>query len=408
MFDLDKWQEIWEAIRKNKLRTFLTAFSVAWGVFILIVLLGAGQGLRNGAETQFLSDAINSINIEGGETTLPCNGMKPGRKIQLGNEDYFLLKQQIQHIQKISAVYAGWGSKAMSYQNRHGSYTFRSCLPGHAYLENASIIEGRFINEKDIQEYRKVCVIGMPVKEELFKNESPIHRFIDVEGTPFKVVGVFKDPGRGDETRIYVPLSTIQRAYNGANKIDNIWASIDDKSVENGEALVQEIRATMASKHHFDPQDMGAISVDNWSEQYKRIMSMLDGINIFIWFIGIFTLLAGVIGVSNIMMIVVKERTREIGVRKALGATPFSIVFLIVQEAIFITAVAGYAGLMLGIVVVELMSKYVKGDFFSHPTVNFQLAASATILIVVAGALAGFIPAMRAANIQPVQALKAE
>jgi putative ABC transport system permease protein len=408
MFDRDKWQEILGTISKNKLRTFLTAFSVAWGIFILIVLLGAGQGLRNGAESQFLRDAVNSINIDGGTTTIAYKGIQPGRRIQLTNDDFNLISTKVNHLEHHSAVFYGWNSKMMSYKNRHGSYTFRSCLPDHDYLENATILAGRFINNNDIKEFRKVCVIGTPVRDELFKTENPINKFIDVEGTPFKVVGVFTDPGNGDLPRIYVPLSTIQRAFNGENKIDNIWASIDKVAYENSDATVNQIRTMMAAKHHFDPADLNAINIENWSEEYKRIMTMLDGIRLFVWIIGIFTLLAGVIGVSNIMMIIVKERTKEIGVRKALGATPVSIVLLIVQESVFITAIAGYVGLVLGVAVLQVMSENISSDFFKRPEVNFNLAIMATLLIILAGALAGLFPALRASKVQPVEALRSE
>jgi putative ABC transport system permease protein len=246
------------------------------------------------------------------------------------------------------------------------------------------------------------------VRDELFKTENPINKFIDVEGTPFKVVGVFTDPGNGDLPRIYVPLSTIQRAFNGENKVDNIWASIDKVAYENSDATVNQIRNLMAAKHHFDPADLNAINIENWSEEYKRIMTMLDGIRLFVWIIGIFTLLAGVIGVSNIMMIIVKERTKEIGVRKALGATPSSIVLLIVQESVFITAIAGYVGLVLGVAVLQLMSENISSDFFKRPEVNFNLAVMATLLIILAGALAGLFPALRASKVQPVEALRTE
>ncbi len=408
MFDRDKWQEILGTISKNKLRTFLTAFSVAWGIFILIVLLGAGQGLRNGAESQFLRDAVNSVNIEGGATTMPYKGIQAGRRIQLTNEDFAMISSKVKHIERSSAVFYGWNSKMMSYKNRHGSYTFRSCLPDHDYLENATILAGRFINDNDIKEYRKVCVIGTPVRDELFKTEDPISKFIDVEGTPFKVIGVFTDPGNGDLPRIYVPLSTIQRAYNGENKIDNIWASIDKEAFENGAGMVNQIRNLMATKYNFNPADLNAVRVENWSEEYKRIMTMLDGIKLFVLIIGIFTLIAGVVGVSNIMMIIVKERTKEIGVRKAIGATPSSIVMLIVQESIFITAVAGYVGLVLGVGVLQIMSDNLNSDFFKSPEVNFNVAISATVLIIVAGALAGLFPALRASRVEPVEALRAE
>jgi len=407
MFDIDKWQEILGTISKNKLRTFLTGFSVAWGIFILIVLLGAGQGLRNGAESQFLNDAVNSINIEGGVTTMAYKGIKPGKEIILKTEDYDYLKNNLKHTDKISAA-LGANSAEMTYKGRHGSYMLRSCLPDHDYLENASMLSGRFINENDIKEYRKVCAIGYPLRDELFKNEDPINKYIDISGTPYKVIGVFTDPGNGDLNRAYVPLTTFQRASGSGKEVGTIWTNLQKDYAEEGDATVKEIRNMLAARYHFNPEDYNAVRVDNWGEEYKRIMSMLDGIKIFIWIIGICTLLAGIVGVSNIMMIIVKERTNEIGVRKALGATPVSIVMLVVQEAVFITAVSGYIGLVLGVGLLELMSDNLQGDFFKNPSIDFSLAISATLMIIFSGALAGFFPAMRAAKVQPVEALRAE
>lgn len=410
MFDLDKWQEIFGTISKNKLRTFLTAFSVAWGIFVLIILLGAGKGLRNGAEKQFMSDAVNSLNVESGETTMPYNGLKPGRTIQLTNEDFNIIKEKISHIEYSSASYRGRSANVLSYKNEHAAFTVRPVMPDHCFLENAQTLEGRFINQIDIREYRKVCTISVPVKEALFKNEeTPLNKFIDVGGIPFKVVGVFTDPGNGDNNRIYIPVTTAQRAYNGKNNIDNIWSSIDKGGLENSEAIVSNVRTMLAAKHNFDPADISAIRIENWSDNYVRIMNMLDGIKIFIWIIGVFTLIAGVVGVSNIMMIIVKERTKEIGVRKAIGATPSSIVMLIVQEAIFITAIAGYVGLVIGVGVLQLINMAgVEGDFFHRPEVDFNVAISATLLIIVSGALAGLFPALKAAKVQPVEALRSE
>lgn len=410
MFDIDKWQEIFGTISKNKLRTFLTAFSVAWGIFVLIILLGAGKGLRNGAEKQFMGDAMNSLWVEGGETTIPYKGLKSGRNIQLTNEDFDLINHHINHIEYSSAAYHGRKVYDLSYENQHAAFTVRPVMPDHCFLENAQTIEGRFINQFDIKEFRKVCAISVPVKDALFKNnEAPLNKFIDVTGIQFKVVGVFTDPGNGDNNRIYIPLTTAQRAYGGKNYIDGLWSSIDKAGLDNSEKIIIDVREMLSKKHSFSPNDLSAIRIENWSENYVRIMNMLDGIKIFIWIIGIFTLIAGVVGVSNIMMIIVKERTKEIGVRKAIGATPASIVMLIVQEAIFITAIAGYVGLVIGVGVLQLINMAgVEGDFFQRPEVDFNVAIAATVLIIVSGALAGLFPALKAAKVQPVEALRSE
>jgi len=407
MFDIDKWQEIFGTIKKNKLRTILTAFSVAWGIFILIILLAAGQGLRNGAQSQFGNDAANSIWIEGGQTSMPHAGYKPGRAITLRNADFYRVKNDVAGVDHASAVYRGWESRVLSYKNEHAAFTTRPCAPDHCILERAKIIKGRFINEIDFIEFRKVCTIGLPVKETLFKKEDPINKFIDVGGTKYKVVGIFNDPGKGDNDRIYIPLLTAQRVNGGKDQIGTIWASTGTVAPEGTEKMVSEIRNLLAKKYHFNPEDKNAIGIYNNNIEYARIMAMLDGIKYFIYVIGILTLVAGMVGVSNIMMIIVKERTKEIGVRKALGASPFSIVSLIIQESIFITSVAGYVGLMLGIAVVELIRSFkLEGDFFKDPDVNLNIALSSVGMIIIAGALAGLFPAIKASRVEPITALR--
>jgi putative ABC transport system permease protein len=407
MFDLDKWQEILGTIKKNKLRTILTAFSVAWGIFILIILLAAGQGLRNGAQEQFGNDAANSIWIDGGMTSMAYEGYKPGRTIQLHNADFYHIQKNIEGIDHATAVNHGHQTKILSYKNEHAGFIVRPVAPDHYLLEKAKIVSGRFINQIDFNEFRKVCIIGIPVRNALFKNEDPIDKFIDAAGTKYKVVGVFNDPGKGDNDRIYVPLLTEQRISNGKDHVGTIWASTGTVSVEGSELIADEIRKNLAKKYHFNPMDINALNVSNNNVEYVRIMSMLDGIKIFILIIGIFTLIAGVVGVSNIMMIIVKERTKEIGVRKALGATPFSIVSLIIQESVFITSIAGYVGLLAGIGVVEgLKAAGLEGDFFKDPNVDISIALLSVGLIILAGALAGFFPAIKAARVEPITALR--
>lgn len=407
MFDSDKWQEIFATIKKNRLRTFLTAFSVAWGIFILIILLAAGQGLKNGASAEFGNDAVNSIWIDGGQTSMAHDGYKPGRTIQLTNEDYLTLKYRTPGIDRATAVYRGWETKMLSYKKEHAGFTVRSCAPDHNILERAKIRSGRFINGNDFKEFRKVCVIGVPVQEALFKEEDPIGKLIDVAGTTYKVIGVFTDTGRGDNERIYVPLSTAQRVYNGRNHVNVLWVSTGTLNVAQSEVLSKKIRNDLARKYHFNPEDESALGLYNNNVEYKRVMGMLDGIKLFVLIIGIFTLIAGIVGVSNIMMIVVKERTMEIGVRKALGATPFSIIALIIQESVFITSLAGYIGFMAGFGLVEALKALgLEGAFFKNPEIDLGIALGAVALIVLAGALAGFFPALKAARVQPVDALK--
>lgn len=409
MFDKDKWQEIFAAMSRNKLRTALTAFSVAWGIFILIVLLAAGQGLRNGASAQFASDAVNSLWIDGGQTSMPFEGYKPGRRIQLHNSDLYHVKKNVPGVDLASSVYHGWESKVLSFKNEHAAFTVRSCAPGHDLLEKAALVEGRFINDIDFNEYRKVCVIGLPVRRTLFKGVPALHQYIDVGSTKYQVVGVFNDPGRGDNERIYIPLLTAQRIGNGKDEVDVVWAGTGTMTVEQSKELVVTLRNHFSKKYHFDPKDQNALNIYNNNVTFKRVMGMLDGIKFFIYIIGLLTLVAGIVGVSNIMMIVVKERTREIGIRKALGASPFSIVALIMQESIFVTFLAGYIGLLGGLGIVELVKSFhIESDFFKNPDVDLKIALAALGMIILSGALSGLFPALKAARVEPISALREE
>jgi len=410
MFDLDKWQEIYSTISKNKLRTFLTGFSVAWGIFMLIVLLGTGKGLENGVQEQFKGDASNSIWINGGQTSIAYKGLQPGREIQLKNSDYEELRTKISGIEKITSSYDVRNVSTVSYKNENVNFTIRACKADHQYLENVTVTKGRFLNELDVNEFRKVVAIGVLVEEIFFKQEEAVGKTILIGNIPFKVIGVFDDKGgEGDIRRVYIPLSTAQKCYNGKDLVNTIWLSTGKASVEQSQKMADKIHKTLASRHTFDVNDSRAAYVGNNVEEFVKIMNVLGGIRIFIWIIGIGTIMAGIVGVSNIMMIVVKERTREIGIRKALGATPFSIVSLILQESILITAVAGYTGLVLGVLLLETARDLIPhSDFFRNPEVDFKIAVSATVLLIISGALAGFIPARRASKIQPIEALKEE
>jgi len=407
LFERDAWQEIFETMRKNKTRTFLTAFSVAWGIFILVILSGAGNGLRNGAQSQFGNDAVNSIWIDAGNTSMAWNGLKPNREIRLTNADYELIRG-IQDVDHATAVFRGWGSKPLSYKKEHAGFTVRPVMPDHRDLEKAKLIKGRFINNNDIKYNLKVCSIGKPVEEALFKKEESLGKYIDVENAKYMVVGVFNDKGNNDNNRIYIPLTTAQKAWNGGKTyVNTIWVSTGAANLERSEQITKEIRQLLARRHNFDPRDPDAVGVYNGNAEYARIMNMLTGIKIFVTIIGIFTLIAGIVGVSNIMMIIVKERTREIGIRKALGATPTSIVGQIMMESIFITGVAGYTGLVLGVGIIEgIKSVGIDSDFFKNPDIDFGMAIFSVILLVIAGAFAGLVPSLRASRIEPVNALR--
>lgn len=411
IFDWDKWQEIFETMKKNRLRTFLTGFSVAWGIFMLIILLGSGNGLENGVRSEFEGDATNTLWINPGQTSTPYKGLKAGRTIQFTNEDYDLMNQEIPHIDKISGRLNIWQNNTISYKKEYGNFDIIACHPGYGYYETLDILTGRFINNDDIIDFRKVVIISTVVRDALFKDEDPIGKFIDVSGIPFKVTGLFSDSGGDrDMQRVYVPLSTAQRIFNYGNRIFTIGIVTKDIDVEESRAMAEEVRQTLAQAHKFDPADQRAVFVWNNLEQFKQFLNLFASIRLFIWIIGIGTIIAGVVGVSNIMMIVVKERTNEIGIRKALGATPWSIVSLILLESVLITSFAGYIGLVLGVGLLELISPVFESSdtFFKNPEVDIFVALGATAVMVVSGMLAGFVPARKAAAIQPIEALRYE
>jgi putative ABC transport system permease protein len=409
MFDLDKWQEIFATIRKNKLRTFLTGFSVAWGIFMLIVLLGSGNGLQNGIEYQFKSDAVNTIWLHPGSTTMAFKGMKPGRQINFTNEDYNFVKENIPGIEEISARYYFWENRIISYKKQFGSFDLICVHPDMQVIEKIVVDQGRMLNQIDLLRNRKVVIIGLPVKEALFKNgENPLGEYIKVNGVPFKVVGIFTDRNDRDQQRIYLPISTAQMIFNGGNKIHNLTLTTNI-SVKESEVLEQTLRTKLAKLHRFNSEDKSALYIGNTIKEFKQFQNMFMGIKLFVTVIGLFTIIAGVVGVSNIMIIVVNERTKEIGIRKAIGATPWSVIFLIIFESVIITAFAGYIGLVGGIGLLELVNKLMPAsDFFRNPEVDFTIAVSATIVLVLSGMLAGLFPAIKAARIRPVIALRDE
>ena len=311
------------------------------------------------------------------------------------------------------------GNTRYSYGKESGEYTTITCQPELKEVENLILNEGRFINQIDIMQNRKVVVIGADIKTALFKDSVALGEYVNINKVPFKVVGICTEPGSTRNRNAYMPLSTAQMIFNGSNRLHNLALTIDAKTLEESQAIEEQIRNALGQQHKFDPKDEGAIGLYNKLENYIQTMKIFQAIKIFIWIIGIGTLIAGIVGVSNIMLIVVKERTKEIGIRKAIGASPSSVIGLILLESIMITTIAGYIGLVLGTGLMELVNYSMvqsaaasaadQGEtVFMNPTVDFNIAVSATLLLIVAGAIAGYIPAKRAASIKPIVALRDE
>jgi len=420
MFDIDKWQEIFATIKKNKLRTFLTGFSVAWGIFMLMILLGSGNGLSNGVAENFMRDAINGMWIWSGKTSIAYQGLNEGRPINLTNDDYEMIKD-IKGIEKTSGRYYISGN-LFSYGSEYGNYTAVTCHPDLKDVESIKVTKGRFVNQIDINKARKTVVIGKDIYDALFLDKEAIGEYIKINNIPFKVVGICEESGGTQHRNAYIPVSTGQKVFNGSNRIHNFALTIDAKTLEESQDIEDKVRAALARKHKFDKTDESALGSYNKLENFIQTMKIFQAIKIFIWIIGIGTLIAGIVGVSNIMLIIVKERTKEIGIRKAIGASPASVVGLILLESILITTVAGYIGLVLGTGLMEGLNLIVEQQFaasaatnsgqgetiFRNPTVSINIAAAATTLLVIAGTIAGFIPAKRAAKIKPIEALRDE
>lgn len=408
MLNLDLWQEIWGTVHRNKLRTALTGLAVAWGIFMLVALLAFGKGLHNTVVYEFRDDAVNSIWINPGQTSKPWQGHSPGRFIKFTLEDYDRIKR-VPGVDRITARYFP-PNQTVTRGAKTTSFDIRSVHPDHLILEKTVMLAGRYIDDLDIAERRKVAVIGDEVQGFLFApGEQPIGKWIAVGGVQFQVVGIFHDEGgEGERKKIFLPISTAQMAFGGANNVNMIMFTVGNASLAESLRIEKRVRALLAERHNFDPEDKRALRMWNNLERFDDIATIILMIQLFVWVVGGLTILAGIVGVSNIMLIAVKERTREIGIRKALGAPPRSILSMITQEALVLTGVSGYLGLVAGVGFVELARHYVPSDIIRDPTVDLRIAFAATILLVIAGTLAGFFPAWRAARINPIEALRDE
>ncbi|MFC5047265.1 ABC transporter permease [Aquimarina hainanensis] len=415
MFSLERWQEIFDTIRKNKLRTFLTGLSVASGIFILVILLGVGQGMQNGISREFEDDASNSIWVWTNATSVEYKGLNPGRFFSMTNEDYSVIYEKNKElIDQQSPRVRIWGALA-SYKKESGSYRIEGVAPGFQIIENQKMVSGRFLNQNDIDQKEKVTVIGHKIQKDLFKNgEDPLGKFVKLNSILFKVVGVYSDKGgEREENRFFLPSTTTQQVFNRGQFINNLSYTLKPEkdfktAVEKSKAFVASMTSYLKKKHIIAPEDERAIGINNSLERAKRFYDLIFMIKAFFWWVGVCTIIAGVVGVSNIMLIIVKERTKEIGIRKALGALPLSIIGMILQEAIFVTTFAGFSGLIGGLLLLEFVGPMVETDFISNPSVNFNIAISTVFILILAGAIAGFFPAWRAARIRPIVALRDE
>ena len=412
LFDLDSWQEIFDTIRKNKLRTFLTGLSVASGIFILVILLGFGKGMENGIRKQFEQDATNRIWVWTQTTSKEYKGLNPGRRIRLQNSDYDHIEKTYQD-QLEYRTKTRWVGGSINYKKESGSYSIVGVSPGYQHIENQKMIMGRYLNYADLQNKNKVVIISKKIQRELLKDvENPLHEYLQLSGINFKIVGVYMDEaGEREENRLLIPVTTAQTVFNGSNRISNMGFTLKpektfDEAFAASQKFTKEIKQFLQQSHTVSPDDNSAINVHNMLDEAKRFYTLTNNIAFFFWFVGICTIIAGVVGVSNIMLIIVKERTREIGIRKALGAKPWSIIGMIMKESIFVTTISGFIGLFLSMGLLEIVGPNVEVDYIVNPSVDLRIALTMVVLLVVAGSLAGFIPAWRAAHIQPIEALK--
>ena len=411
---LDGLQEILFTLRQNKLRTLLTAFGVFWGIFMLILLLGAGRGMQNGIWQDFGSEVLDFVIVWTGDTSVPYKGMGVGRQIKLDDSDIEAVKQQVRGIRVISGE-SNLGTGRISYGTKNADSQIAGIPDDYFRIkEDVPFDFGRKTNPLDTDENRKVVVLGKAVADRLFANgEEAVGKEIRVKDVVMKVVGIFYDKGnRGrNSERVLMPQSTYRQVFGGGPRTDNIWLR-PEKGVDPFE-LEKQVLEVIKRRHDVAPEDKRGVNSFNMAMPAQSVNALFIGITIFIWFVGLGTLTAGIVGISNIMIITVKERTKEIGVRKALGATPFSIVSTLLLESTLVTGIAGYIGLVCGVGLLELVSFGLRKagvtlPYFLNPEVDFQVAITAILLLVGVGVLAGLAPAVRAARITPIEAMRAE
>lgn len=418
---IDIWQEIYSTIKRNKLRTFLTGFAVAWGIFMLIVLLGAGNGLIHAFEQSASERAMNSIKIFPGWTSKSYDGLKEGRRVELDNKDVTSSERSFPDnvIQTVATV--SQSNINLSFGPEYVNLSLMGVYPSYTEVEVAKLAKGRFINEIDIKERRKVIVLHQKTAEILFNktHTDPIGQNVNAGNVVYQVIGIYNDKGDSGSSAGFIPFSTLQTIYNKGDKLNNLIMTTKNlETMETNEAFEKNYRKVLGANHRFDPKDDSAIWIWNRFTNYLQQQKGTAILRTAIWVIGIFTLLSGIVGVSNIMLITVKERTREFGIRKALGAKPLSILWLIIVESVAITTFFGYLGMVAGIGATEWMDHAFGHEtmntgmwtttVFLNPTVDMHIAIQATLTLIVAGTFAGLFPALKAVRIRPIEALRAD
>jgi putative ABC transport system permease protein len=404
--------EILNSIRRNKLRTFLTGFSVAWGIFMLIILLGSGNGLKNAFGESWSDMLVNAVKVFGGRTNIPYAGFQSGRRITLDNKDMQFSSEEFSDEVIFTSGHIWTGSKTISFGTEYLVSSLEGGTPHGMLVDGVKILQGRYVNELDMHEKRKIIILPQRTKDILFGHDDAIGKNVNVEGVIYTVAGVYSVKDRSNERGAIIPLSTAQVVYNRGINISSLSLVLSDKIDDkpSSDAFMNRYKKRFASRHHISPDDDNAIWYWNRFESHLEMSGINNIINIAVWIIGIFTLLSGIVGVSNIMLITVRERTREFGIRKSIGASPWSILTLVVLESIVITTVFGYIGLVCGVGLTELLAGVFAsgGDsliFFVNPTVDITVAVQATALLVIAGTLAGFFPALKAVKIKTIEAL---
>ncbi|MBW6535354.1 MAG: ABC transporter permease [Mariniphaga sp.] len=420
MFDLDLWKEIIDALKKNRMRSFMTAFGVFWGIFMLIIMSGAGRALENGIMDGIKAFATNSAFFWTERTSKPYEGFQRGRRWDYKNKDIQYIRTNIKDVEYLSPRLFGpntYGGDNTVRGIKTGAFNIYGDYPDFYKIDPWTPIKGRLLNEIDIMQNRKVCIIGERVAEVMFeKDEDPIGEYLKINGVYFQVVGVVHPEtriniGGGQKNEaIMIPFSTMQRTYNMGDVVHFFSVtSVPGVPVSRVEERLKEL---LKERHHISPDDRQAIGSFNIEVEWKKYNSLFNGIQILTWIVGIGTLLAGIIGVSNIMMVIIRERTQEIGIQRAIGATPGKVMLHIVMESVFLTVLAGYIGLALGVGLLELLSMALDTGseemFFRRPEVSFKMAISALTVLVFAGIFAGMIPARRAIRIKPIDAIREE